>query len=116
MRIVAKMLYCWRCKREAPMLDEHEWELISPHLTEAAREIKTYRATHGASVREAKDEVYGDGALRRYFELTGFRETNVDAIWHHRLSRFGPPCATCAKPLRTPRAKFCGECGAIAKK
>jgi hypothetical protein len=112
---MAKMLYCWRCKQEVPMLDEHEWELIKPSLTEAQEAIKAYRATHGTSLSGAKNQVYGSGAFRRYFEVTGFREASINTIWHHRLSRFGPPCAACGKPLRTPRAKFCAECGAVAK-
>jgi hypothetical protein len=61
---------------------------------------------------EAKARGYGTQALERYFQLTGFRETNVDALRHHRLALFGPPCRTCGKPLRTPRAELCAECGA----
>jgi hypothetical protein len=98
------------------MLDEHEWELIKSSLTEAQEAIKAYRETHGTSLREAKDPVLRQGTLRRYFELTGFRETSIKTVLHHRLSRFGPPCAACGNPLRTQRAKFCAECGATAKK
>jgi hypothetical protein len=109
--VMAKTLYCWRCKMEVPMLEEHEWEQISPRLSDAVKEIQDYRRAHSASLHEAKDRIYGEGALDRYFEMTGFRETNVNALWHHRLSRVGPPCSTCGKPLRTPRAKLCAACG-----
>jgi hypothetical protein len=57
-----------------------------------------------------------DGAaklLARYYEITGFRETNPNAVGHHRLSMYGPPCSSCGKPLRTPRAKSCDACGAV---
>jgi hypothetical protein len=74
--------------------------------------IKAYRKQHNASLHEAKNVGWGQGALDLYYRITGFRETNVNAIWHHRLSQFGPPCAACGKPLRTPRAKFCAACGA----
>ena len=114
-RSMAKLLYCWRCKMDVPMLDEVEWEQVMPHLTGALDEIKRYHDAHGVTLVEAKDRVYGRGALDRYHQITGFRENNVNAIWHHRISNFGPPCAMCGRPLRTARAKFCAECGASRK-
>ncbi len=98
------------------MLDEQEWEQFVPHLMREIEQIKQYRIAHGASLEEAKRVVHKNGALKRYFEITGFRETNVNAIWHHRLSLHGPPCIVCGKPLRTPRAKLCAACGAPAGK
>jgi hypothetical protein len=94
-----------------PMLDEHEWELIHPLLQDAIQDIKRYREAHGVSIAEAKEKGYGLAALALYRSLTGFAETNPDAIWHHRLSLFGPPCAGCGKPLRTPQARMCAACG-----
>jgi len=48
--------------------------------------------------------------LREYNRITGLAETNPIAIYHHRLSMYGPPCKKCGKPLGTPRAKLCGAC------
>jgi hypothetical protein len=109
---MARLLYCWRCRMEIPMLEEHEWEQVLPELSLGIKQIQHYRQTHAASVQEAKQHVYGVGALERYYQITGFRETNINALWHHRLSLFGPPCQSCGKPLRTPRAKWCAACGA----
>jgi hypothetical protein len=97
---------------DIPMLDEHEWQQILPNLLEGIRRIQEYRQNHHASLTEAKRHVYVEGALERYYAVTGFRETNINALWHHRLSLFGPPCRSCGKPLRTPRAKLCAACGA----
>ena len=108
---MAKTAYCWRCKIDVPMLDEQEWEQVYPG--NGLHGIKEYRERTGASLIEVKEHLYGQGAIQRYFELTGFRETNANAIWHHRLSLFGPPCASCGKLLRTPRAKMCAACGAL---
>jgi hypothetical protein len=111
---MAKTLYCWRCRAEVPMLDEQEWEQVELVLSDGIRRIKDHRASHGASLAEAKRHVSGTDALDRYFALTGHRETDADALWHHRLSLFGPPCGACGKPLRRPQATFCAECGAPA--
>jgi hypothetical protein len=109
---MAKTLYCWRCRMDIPMLDEHEWEEVLPHLMEGIQQIKRYRIDYDPSLGEAKDIVYEIAALKRYFEITGFRETNINALWHHRLGLFGLPCRVCGKPLRTPRARMCAACGA----
>ncbi len=93
---MTKLLYCWRCKMEIPMLEEHEWALVIPDMANTAN----------AEFADTENR-----ALARYYEITGFRETNINALWHHRVGLFGPPCQTCGKLLRTPRAKLSAECG-----
>jgi hypothetical protein len=85
---MVKVMHCWRCQMEMPMLEEHE----------------------AAYVLEGRHDP--DRILRRYRELTGFEETNPNAVWHHVTSLYGPPCASCGKPLRTPQARLCAACGA----
>jgi uncharacterized OB-fold protein len=106
--------YCWRCKSEVDMLDESEWAEISPLLTQHIENIKEYRRVHGALLPEALAAVRGDVPLAKYLELTGSTASNVNVIWEHRASLFGPPCKACGKPLRTPRASFCASCGVVA--
>ena len=91
---MARELHCWRCGIEMPMLDEDEWARIAPLM----------------SITRANMD--RQGALDLYEEMTGLRETNINAIWHHRIALYGPPCTECGKPLRTPRASFCAACGA----
>jgi hypothetical protein len=97
------------------MLDEQEWQEVFPLLSEGLEQIKRHRAAHGSSLTEAKDAVDGNGALKRFFRITSFHETNINALWHHRLSLYGPPCNVCGKPLRSPRAKMCAACGSPSR-
>lgn len=107
-----KVLYCWRCKKDVPMLDEIEWDELYPHLIDHIETIKAYRQKHDATLEEAGVQHFEQGALDRYFAITGYRESDVWELWHHRLKEVGSPCTSCGKPLRTPHAKFCAECGA----
>jgi len=78
------------------MLDEAEFGLVASKRA-AAGEGNSGSGRFGA-------------ALAEYERITGYRETNFAAIWHHRLALYGPPCKSCGKPLRTPQAKLCGNC------
>ena len=51
-----------------------------------------------------------------YLRITGFRETNHNAIMHHQISQYGKPCKNCGKPYRTEKASFCAACGNIKEK
>jgi hypothetical protein len=95
---MSELLYCWRCQIEIPMLDDREaMYVLGPFRFDEQRT---------KDVRSGKNIV-----LQRYFEVTGFEETNANAVWHHQLDQYGPPCRNCGKPLRTPRAKLCAACG-----
>ena len=84
------------------MLDEDEFELVME------------RRMEGKSVLALEDVPASiERMLDEYNRITGFGETNVNAVWHHRLSLYGPPCAVCSKPLRSPRARRCAECGSL---
>jgi hypothetical protein len=93
-----------------PMLTEKEWAQVEPHLANAVAQIKAYREEHNCSLAEATAKGFGSKALATYDELTGFKETNPNALFHHRLSLYGPDCPNCGKPLRTPNARFCAMC------
>ncbi len=93
------------------MLDEREWAAFHPILSMSLERTKQIRATTGVSLKEARPLAYR-AAFDEYERITGFRETNIDALWHHQASLYGPPCNSCGKPLRTPHANQCVECGA----
>jgi len=51
--------------------------------------------------------------INYYYDLTGFKveDDEYNAIMHHQISQYGPPCENCGKPYRTPLASFCAACG-----
>lgn len=90
------------------MLDEQEWSRVGALLS--IQGIKDFRERNNLPLADIR-KVASWEALHLYREITGFMETNPDALWHHQIAIFGPPCAACGKPLRTPRARRCFECG-----
>lgn len=95
---------------ELPMLTEEEWQEVAPSLANAVAQIKAYRELHQCSLAEANVKGFGQESLVAYERLTGFKETTPNALFHHRLSIYGPPCSECGKPLRTPQARCCAMC------
>jgi hypothetical protein len=108
---MAELQWCWRCRMMLPMLTDQEWEQIGALLSEMTSHVQSYRERTGATLPEALRRGFEEPALAKYRELTGFEETNVNALWHHRLSGHGPPCRHCGKLLRTAVARRCYECG-----
>ena len=90
-----RTLYCWRCRREAPMLSEEEYQFVMSFVS----------AESGLPFGERQEN-----ALEAYRQITGEGETRFAVLYHHRLALYGPPCHFCHKPLRTPRANLCGCC------
>lgn len=95
-----KILYCWRCKMEVEMLDEVEYK----------RAAELYKAAF--SLNGSREKRYKP-LLDYYKGITGYEEAEPNAIMHHRIAQYGPPCDNCGKPYRTPLAKFCAACGNI---
>jgi hypothetical protein len=91
-----KTLWCWRCKVEIPMLDDDEFN-----------RVMSLRGT--GTDGDMWERKFGT-VLREYERITGFHETNINAVWHHKLSLYGPPCRNCGRPLRSPQARICGAC------
>lgn len=80
------------------MLTDTEWQ----SWEKLRRTIRHVRGT-----RE-----YEQAMLEKFNDLAGDTETNLNAIWDHRVLAQGPPCVRCGKPLRTKQAAYCAACGA----
>ena len=105
-----KTYFCWRCQDNVPFLEENEWAEFEPYARGTVRALKQYREETGAGLAEAKLAVE-DSAVRRFFEMTGYRLPSWESAYHHRLADWGPECDGCGHLLRTPMASFCANCG-----
>jgi hypothetical protein len=106
-----KVMWCWRCRRDVPMLDEDEFASVAALYRESTSGIKGYRQEHGSGLKATLDlNDWYEPVRREYEAMTGMADCHENAIMHHRISLYGPPCHACGKPLRTPRAKLCAAC------
>jgi hypothetical protein len=105
-----QIMWCWRCKQEMPMLDEAEYAGIARLYKESMLATKEFRRTWGIPLEHASIHERFAPVRTEYERITGVKEPNENAIMHHRISLYGPPCNQCRKPLRTPKAKLCGAC------
>jgi len=93
-----------------PMLDEQEFAEIASLHRAGTQSVKDYRIETGAPLESVPLAEHFAPLLARYKAMTGYTEANPNAVMHHRLSLYGPPCSNCGRPLRTPKAKICGSC------
>ncbi len=106
-----KILWCWRCRQDMPMLDEDEYRAVAVLYSACTREVKTFRQVHDALLSQTPVYDLFEPVRQAYERMTGMTNCHQDAIMHHRISIYGPPCCVCGKPLRTPLARFCVACG-----
>jgi len=103
--------WCWRCGTERGYLDEVEAGHVDALRERSFRDRAELELKGFEQVRALLTP-----AVERYVELTGEDVgTNPNYWWYvvlkHRLSEIGCPCRECGRPLRTPRARVCANCG-----
>ena len=92
------------------MLDDEEYVEISALLSAGMSATKKFRKKHNLPLEGLDTVVRFKPALDLYEQMTGFKETNPNALGHHRISLYGPPCLNCGRPKRTPLASQCVDC------
>jgi hypothetical protein len=103
-------MWCWRCKQDVPMLDETEYAEVARLYSKSTLAAKEYRLRWETSLADTPLHELFEPVCAHYERITGVQESNHDEILKHRISLYGPPCKRCHKPLRSPKAEFCGAC------
>ncbi len=93
-----------------PMLDDDEYAEVFSLYGETMKSTKEFRQRWNIPLEHAPIEQLFQPVRTHYEHLTGMKDCHENAILHHKLSLYGPPCKKCQKPLRTPKAKLCGSC------
>ncbi len=107
-----KIYYCWKCKRDIPMLTDDEWGIVEPLAKSDIEIIKEYRTETNCTLDEALDRLPFDSS-KLVEQWSGYWERSPTNFYHHHLSAWGEECAECGNLLRTPKASFCAACGAV---
>ncbi|MEO1628004.1 MAG: hypothetical protein AAFV25_22835 [Bacteroidota bacterium] len=111
-----KIRWCWRCRMDIPMLNKEEFQLCQSAIAGGKKLVETEMAKRGIRDCDWLGVLPAVQERFRYFIdmyrlVTGFAETNANAIWHHVIDEYGPDCPRCHKPLRTRQARYCAACG-----
>jgi hypothetical protein len=108
-----KIMYCWRCRMDVPMLDEEEFSIVEPLYFRAVKSIKEHCRDHNLGGQASLIQEQYRPVLEAFRRITGREHVGRPSdLLHHRIAKYGPPCVECDRPLRTPRATYCAACGA----
>lgn len=109
---MADLFYSYKVRREIPFLSEEDYKAVAVHLSNRIDDTMRYRKKHKCSLEEASANANGgQKALAAFEKITGVMLRHPDEIYIARRTLYGRQCDNCDKPFRTPRAKFCAECG-----
>lgn len=97
-------------------MDQGEFEELQAAHRAAIEGIIDFRSRRNATLDEVPFADFHHPVQLIYQRLS--RDAGLEApivefehLLDHAAERFGPPCRGCGRPLRTPKAKLCAECG-----
>jgi hypothetical protein len=93
------------------MFDEAEFKELDRIYGMCLSKAKSARTVQNTPVANINQEIFKP--LVYWHEQYTGSTCSIEGVRHHRLLLYGPPCGVCGKPLRSPRAKRCAECGTL---
>ncbi len=101
-----KKFFCFRCKKVVPFFERTEEAQILSEFDAGLAKAKDSKKVSGAV-----DPIAWTGLALFYRGLTNEEMPDPFETIKHFASRVGMICPICDKPFRTPKARFCAECG-----
>lgn len=93
------------------MLDEVEYAELWAVYEACLRTVQSAREGGSVMRRDTPATELYRPVQEAYARMTGVVGFEPRHMLTHRLAAFGPPCAHCGRPLRTPTATSCASCG-----
>jgi len=91
-----KVLWCWRCRQDMPMLDEDEFRLVDALFRGGMRATKEFRLQHGIPLQGASIHARFAPVRKAYEDLTGKGDCHENVIMHQ--GRLDPGIKLLNKP------------------
>ena len=82
---------------DVPMLGKVEYKIAFDLYTEEV---------NNADINLSREKRF-EKLLQNYLGVSGFRESEPNAIMYQRIEQYGSSCENCGKPYRTKMASFC---------
>jgi hypothetical protein len=100
-----KMLWCWRCRQEMPMLDEQEYTEAFRLYGECMKGAKEFRQQWNVPLASASIDEHFRPIREWYEQLTGVPGCHANAIMHQSLVTLWRPVSSLreAAPLTTSK-------------
>ena len=88
------------------MLDEAEFAEIAHLYSAAFQNVKRFREESGANLKHPTVDELFRPVSERYAQLTGFKESNANAIMHHRFRSMARPAKDAASHCGHQKQRF----------
>lgn len=101
--------YCYTCKREVAMVEDHEWQPIARLYRRCREDVAVHMQRHGVRFEQCPVDALFAPVTEAWLDLTG-EQVDPLHIPAHRAPTLGPTCPRCRAAV-SPAASSCPLCG-----